>query len=164
MMTLDGTDDSLAVALVRAAPGTTPAIIWWIFRQLTWAVNDPIFNDAAGTMRVAQIGSSPGVSIFCGTGNQCNNNNAALNTWVRGKCHFTNSTSDLLRLLSTTTTASVSSGNTAGTQFLVGRNGGSTAFANYDLAEVALFNAAPSAGQDTDLDAYVTARYGEGLV
>lgn len=165
-MTYDGSNDSLAATFARSAPGTTPSVIWAVVRQITYTTNDPIFNDVAAHGVVRQVGTSPAIVIFNGGGaNQCSNTAGTLNTWVRIKAEFVNSTSDSLRIISTNgAAASASSGNNAGTGPLVGRNNAATAFANFDLVELCFFNAVPSAGQNTDLDAYCTAEYGSGLV
>lgn len=163
-MTFDGSNDSLAATLARAAPGTTPAVVWFIFRQLTWSANDPFMNDASGTMVVRQTGSTPTISMFCGGTNRNASAALALNTWGRGQADFLNSAADTLRLVSTDTNDAASAGNTAGTAPLLGRNGASSVFGNFELCEVAFFDAVPNGSQDTALDAYVTTRYGSGLV
>lgn len=165
IMTFDGTDDNLAVSLVRAAPGTTPAAIWFIFRQDTWTNTETIFNDGSGTFIVGQNAVTPALRISAGGGLAANNTAAVLTSWFRGQAYFENTISDgLLIGAAAETHPAGTTGNTAGTQFLVGRNAGSTTFSNFSLAEIALFNVKPSAQNKTDLDAYVTGRYGAGLV
>lgn len=163
-MTFDGSNDSLAATLARTAPGTLRQNIIWVFQQLSWNVNEPIFNDASATLAVRQIGLTPALSIFGGTIDRANNNALALSTWARGKATFANSTNDALKLAATNQTASATSGNTAGTGPLIGRNAGATLFGHFELAEVMLVTGAITAQMDTDADAYITARYGAGLV
>lgn len=163
-MTFDGTDDYLEAALVRPAPGTTPAVIWTIVRQVTWTVNEALFSDAAGTLGVLQRTASPGIAMSAGT--LTNLNNAlAVGTWGRLQAYFANTPSvDELLLIATAASTATAAGNTAGTNPRLGLNGAGTLYANYILADLAFFKAKPSAGQKTALDAYVTSRYGGGLV
>lgn len=163
-MTLDGVDDSMQCALVRAAPGTTPAVIWGIIKQESWTVNEAMFSDAAGTFGVLMRTALPGIAMSAGT--LTNLNNAlAVGAWGRVQAYFANTPSvDELLLIATAASTATAAGNTAGTNPRIGLNGAGTLWAHFSLCEVAFFNAKPSAGQKTSLDAYVTARYGAGLV
>lgn len=166
MMTFDGASDYLSVALVRAAPGTTPAVIWFVFRQDAWTLNRQIFSDGAASVafRVIQNATTPALRIGSGGTDGANNATATIASWFRGQACFVNSTSDELLIGGTAANPGASTGNNAGTSFQVGCNQGRTTFCSVSLAEVALFNVKPSAGQKTSLDAYVTSRYGAGLV
>lgn len=165
-LTLDGSNDSLAATLVRAAPGTTPAIIWQVARQISWTANDPLMNDAASTMITRQVGASPQLVIFAGGTNRATNGGALLSTWARIQAEFRNSvgTADRLLCIATDAAAAATSGNTAGTGPLLGRNSGSTAFGNFDTTEICLIKVTPTATQDSRMNVYCTAEYGAGLV
>lgn len=164
-MTFDGVDDALTVSLVRAAPGTTPHVIWFIFRQDSWTLNEQLFSDgnASVAFRVIQSATTPALRIGDGGTDAANNTAAAIASWFRGQAYFSNSTSDELLIGPTAVNPAASVGNNAGTVFQVGRNLGGTTFSNFSLCEVGLFNVKPSAGQKTSLDNYTSGRYGAGL-
>lgn len=161
----DGSNDSLATTMARAAPGTTPSVPWLVMRQITWSSNDPLLSDSAGTMIIRQTsgGASPQLNMVAGI-NRATNSAATLNTWARARAKFQNSTTDALQLLATDVTDGAAAGNVAGTAPLLGRNGASSVFANWEVCEICFFDAVPSGAQDTALDAYCTAEYGSGLV
>lgn len=163
-LTLDGTNDSLAATLARAAPGTTPAAMWTVVRQLAWFANDPLLNDTNGSFVVRQVGASPQLVLFGGGANQATNGGLILNTWGRLQAEFVNSSSDRLQCIGTSQNAAATSGNTAGTAPLLGRNGASSVFGNFDVCEVCFFDVVPSAGQNAALDAYCNSEYGTGLI
>lgn len=162
MMTFDGSDDFISCALVRAAPATTPSVVWMVMRQVSWTSNDAIINDNAGAFAMLQRTASPQIAMSNVT---IVNNNAGMTigTWGRLQAYFSGSTSDEILAIATASTGA-SAGNTAGTGPRIGTNSGGTTFGNFELAEYALFKAKPDAGQKTLLDAYVTERYGAGLV
>lgn len=163
MMTFDGVAQFMTATLVRAAPGTTPCVIWMIIRQESWAANDPICNDSsAGAFALLQTGSSPRASMS--NGSTVNQNLAlAVAAWGRLQAYYNNSAADELLLIATSATGA-SAGNNSGTAPRIGTNGTGTAYGNFSLTELAYFNLKPSAGQKTSLDSYVTDRYGAGLV
>lgn len=162
-ITGNGTDQDLRNAtLVRAAPGTTPAVIWAIAKPITWANGDPLVHDTNTAFSIRQSTSTPRMQIF--NASSANETTAStLGVWQRFKAEFRNATTDLLRVGSTEVTGA-SAGNNTGTGIRLFVNGAGSAWGNYAIAELALFNAIPSADQNTALDAYVTARYGAGLV
>ncbi len=162
----DGSNDSLAATFARAAPGTTPSVIILVARQITWTANDPLTNDVAAHGVIRQVGVSPALVIFCGgAANQSSNTAATLNTYVRIQAKFFNSTSDVLRVVATDGAVTLATtGNAAGTGPLFGRNNAATLFGNFELCEVVFLDVNPSAGQQTDVDAYITDEYGSGLV
>lgn len=155
----DGTDDALVGgALARALPQT----IWLIGRHITWTAGDSWINDSGITLIVLQRTASPLIAMSCGTpGN--NNGAAALNQYRRIQAEFTNSAADRL-LVGASAVTGAGTGATSGTAPLLGRNSAGTVFGNVEICEVGLFDAIPSAGQTAELDAYVTGRYGAGLV
>lgn len=161
----DGVDDDLRNATIaRAAPGTTPAVIWAIVRQLAWTSTEQIFADAsANAFSLRQVTGSPTVNQN-NAANANSNAAAVINTWVRLQAHFSNSVNDRLLIIATAVTGA-SAGNNAGTGPRIAVNpGAGTLWANIELCELALFNANPAGAQITALDAYVTSRYGAGLV
>ena len=155
---LDGLDDFMdGDAIARAVP----QCIWAVLRQVTWQASDSLLNDANVSFIILQRTATPTIAMSAGTANN-NNNGLTVNSYRRLQAEFTGSAADALRIGSTVSTGA-SAGSTAGTIPLLGRNAGSTTFGNGEYCEIALFNAIPSAGQQSQLDAYVTARYGAGL-
>lgn len=162
----DGTNDRFDNATFNApAPGTTPMLVWWIFRQVSWTANDEIFTFGGGSREaVRQTTSSPNVSMLNTTAVN-ENGGAAVGTWVRGVVLWTNSASDYLKLGSTL----VAGANAGASDPIAGLNlfsRAGTNFGNVDIAEFAAFNisAASDSQMIRNLDAYCTQRYGAGLV
>ena len=156
---LDGIDDFMDCdALVRAVP---TAVLWMIARQTIWTSGDSLINDASATLVLLQQLASPNIRMFAGTG--VNIVNLAVGTFGRIQAEFTASTSDRLLIVATSATGA-SAGTVDGTQPLLGRNAASTTFGAGEFCEIAFFNAIPTAGQQSSLNAYVTSRYGAGLV
>jgi hypothetical protein len=162
---LDSSARFMEASLALPAPGTTPTTIWLVFRQNTWVGVSRIVSDLGGApnhlIRQDNLTGTPALNQY--NGSHSNANSAlAINTWCRGEVCFSNSTSDYVKLLSTTQT-----GDNAGNQTSSGRLLGSVAAAVsavFDIAELIYINRALTAGEKTQLDAYCTARYGAGLV
>jgi uncharacterized repeat protein (TIGR02059 family) len=163
-MTFDGVDDNLTCTLVRAAPGTTPAVVWLIMKQISWTANEAICNDASATFAILQRTASPQLAM---SATSIVNNNSGLavsgTPWGRVQAYFSNSSSDELLCIATAV-STAGAGNTAGTAPRLGMNGSGSGFGNFGLADVAFFKAKPTGATLTLLNAYVTDRYGSGLV
>lgn len=158
-LAFDGTNDSLVGgALARALPQT----IWLIGRQITWTSAESWVNDSAVTLIILQRNLTPQIAMSAGAP-ALDNGGAPLTEWRRVQAEFTNSVADRLLIGSTATTGS-NTGATSGTAPLLARNSAGTTFGRVEICEVAFFNVVPSAGQTTELNAYVTDRYGAGLV
>jgi hypothetical protein len=162
----DGTDDALVAATLNLdAPLTTPTFVYLVFRQVTWTSADRICGAGTGAndMILYQAGASPNTRMFNGTAD-INNNTWTLNTWMRGELLFTGSTSDFSRFGASAAVTGVNSGNTnPAAGWTIGSSGALTGPSNIEWVE-ALISDSPSAGERTALDAYVTGRYGAGLV
>lgn len=161
----DGSDDWMQLAgWDPPAPGTTPIFIWAVFRQLGWTVGKSIYAGSTSTrLRLAQSTSTPGL-----TGNNTTatslNNGAAINTWVRSEHLFNNSTTDYLKLGSTSVTG-VNQGNTDALSgsFILGAqsvSSGSTQCANVELACILGLTYNPSGAELSAASAWVTSFYG----
>lgn len=161
----DGSNDNMAAAWTRVAPGTMPFYIWMVCALRTWVLNDNLIADGS---------SSTGMGIRCRTGTPelrqhngslVNANTAAvIGSPVRIEAKFGNSTADYLKIGATSVTGA-NSGNAAGNGTLVlGAQSPAAGEAEMDLYEAFAFLGVPSAGQRTELDAYCTSRYGAGLV
>lgn len=162
-MLFDGANDTLSAAgLDLAAPATTPSWFWFIFRQITWTSGDRVFSGAGG-MQLLQNTGTPQLDMF--DGSVANGNTAAtLNTYLRGEIYFSGSVADYLKLGATSVTGASAGNTNPGAPFSIASNSAGSQFAHIEVCEFLVADALPSAGQRSSLDAYVTARYGAGLV
>lgn len=164
----DGADDFFVFASLNLPdPDVTATWFWLVFRQVTWTVADSVFGGNATTfMRLFQSASgSPNLQMNSGVGG-AQNAGAAVNTWVRGEALFNNSASDYLKLGSTTGAAAATGGNDpgAGLFTLAAHTTTGTGAANIEVAAFAAWAGKPTAGEISELDAWVTAYYGAGVV
>jgi hypothetical protein len=157
----DGVDDTMQSALALAAPGTTPFFIWGICKQRSWTGNESLVSGSGALLQIAQNTASPGIAGFDGTVSPVNNA-LAVNAWGRLEASFQNTAADYVRLIATTVTGIM--GNSANTSVNLGARGGTILFADCAWAELFITLGTPSVGERAALDAYVTARYGAGLV
>jgi hypothetical protein len=163
----DGSDDRLINAAIdRAAPATTPTIIWMVVSQVTWTNGDRVcgFGAVATHMSLTQNPVTPQWRML---NTVLVNTNGALTigNWGRVEAGFLGTTADYLKIIATNVAAGTSAGNTdPAAGFSLGTDPVGGVPGNFRISELAIFNAQPSAGQTTALDAYVTGRYGSGLV
>lgn len=158
-VTFDGADDLLTSALDLAAPGTTPTTIWMIVKAVTWTNNDTFVSaSSANAIQVFQQGVTPAVTQ---TNANNSNTNLTVGTWRRLEAFFNNNTTDFLRIGATNVTGA-SSLNASGTGRVLGGRAAAN-FANIVVSELMYVNRELTAGERTNLDAYVTTRYGAGL-
>jgi hypothetical protein len=162
----DGTDDSLRNATIdRPAPGTTPTVIWMVFRQVTWTDTRTLFGFGANQNHMCgrQTTASPELTQFnAGAGNANANTALAVNTYGRGEFGF--AVADYVKLIATTVSGGDPGNTNPGASFRLGGSSTDTLRTNIEVCELAIFDAVPSAGQSAALDAYVTSLYGPGLV
>lgn len=158
----DGSNDFLESALSLPAPGTTPTFRIFVVKQITWIANRSFCGGStANTHRIRQAGASPEVDIFNGT-DTANNNGAVIGEWRRWLTWLNNATTDYLTIGSTTVTG-INAGNAASVGTQLGCQA-SVGFWGGEAAEEITLNYKPTAGKLTELDAYITSRYGAGLV
>jgi hypothetical protein len=166
-VTFDGVNDYLAnTTLDFPAPGTQPYYLWLILKQITWTngrriCEAPDFGVAA--VILAQDIATPQITM---DNNVTANNNAGstIGSYTRLEAQFTNSTSDYLKIGSTTVTGS-NAGNSnptaVGVNMAADKLG--TSNGNISIAEWLVVFGTPSAAQRAQLDAYAAARYGAGV-
>jgi hypothetical protein len=162
----DGVDDVLVNTNIdRAAPSTAVSFFWIVFRQVTWTSTDRIFGCGTTNNAICAIQNSATPQIAQADTTIVNGNTAlAVNTYGRGEFYFSGTVADYIKLIATTVTgASAGVGNPAA-GFKLGASGATTLFSNVEVAEMAIFDVLPSGAQIAALDAYVTSRYGAGLV
>jgi hypothetical protein len=159
---LDDAARRMNAALALPTPGTTPTLIWGIMRQAAAWVNSARFVAPTTNLShlIYQQGTTPTVRNY-NAGNGQVNNGAATGTWYRWKAWFENATTDYL-LVGTTNATGISCGNNSSADRNLGNTVGASALCSF--AELAYANADWSAQETTDVAAYVTRRYGAGLL
>lgn len=160
----DGTTDYLANTILdRPAPAIEPTYVWLIGRQVTWTGTDRVF--AFGTdstaMSLFQGGGSP--NLLQNTGSNTHGG-WTLNTFMRLESYFSGSVSDFTRAGSAAPSTGLNAGNSdpaAGFQLAAAAG---SLFGNVEICEAFVAKALPGATRDAQLNAYVLALYGAGLV
>jgi hypothetical protein len=162
----DGTDDVLINATIdRAIPSTEITYVWLVFRQVTWVSTRRIFGFGTASNTVCAIQNSATPQIAQADSTIVNGNTAlAINTYGRGIFYFSGSTSDFIKLIATTVTGASAGVLNPAVGFKLGASGATTLFGRIEVVEGFISNALPTGAQETALDAYVTSRYGAGLV
>ncbi len=164
-ITGDGSNDSLNATFARVAPGTQPFYLWLVMKQVSWTTSDSICGDfTVNGCILFQLSSSPNLGMFNASSVNANNGNS-IGSFSRIESQFTNSTSDYIKVGSTSVTGA-NAGNQAGggTFQMFCRGDDSTRFGNITIAEAFCFLGTPTSQNRIDLDAYCTSRYGSGLV
>jgi hypothetical protein len=160
----DGANDGLINSTLNLpAPATTPTFFWLIFRQVTWTNTDRVFSAATG-MFLGQNSASPGLRPV-NAANGTLNNSLPINTYTRGEVFFNEDTTDYSKFGGAAAATGADCGNTDPAIGLgIGSATGGGLPSNIEVCEFVVANVLPSAGQLSALDAYVTSRYGAGLV
>lgn len=161
----DGTDDSLQSTLDLPAPGTTVSWIWAVFRQRTWTSNDHCFSAGASTFILRQTngGASPQMNAFNNAANGPTNSGAPVNGYSRMELYFSNTTADYLKLRATSVTGTNCGNNNPAANIRLASASGPSNWADIEIVEWLIVNRLPSGTEKTNLDTYVTNRYGAGL-
>jgi hypothetical protein len=163
----DGANDVMSNALLdRPAPGTQVSFFWGVLRAVTWGPADSFWSAGVGAsfLRVFQASGSPNTL----QANQVFGNlhgGFTLGSYKRFEALFSNSTSDYVKAGAFAPSTGTNTGNddpAAGFQIAAAPNIAS--FGNIEVCEFWIFSAEPSPAQKAALDAYVTARYGPGLI
>ncbi len=160
----DGVDEVLVNGtLDLPAPGTTPTLLWLIMRQVAWTGGRAfVGSDAAFGCEVRQANASPQISAYNGADNL--SSDLPIATWGRVQGFFNAATTDYTRAIAGAKATGVSAGSgNPGLGRRIGR-GNPTGFASFLLAEYFICNRDTTPSENTALDAYVTSRYGAGLV
>lgn len=149
----------------RPAPATQVTLVWMIFRQVTWTGTRHIcgFGTDPNILRTEQATVSPRIRQTNGLfGNT--NDSLPINTYGRMENGFSGSAADYLKLIGTTSTGLNSGNFDPAAGFSLAASGNEQQRSNIEVCELAIFSAFPSVARQAQLDAYVTARYGAGLV
>jgi len=159
---LDGTDDFWQITgFALPDPTTTPTLVFFVLKQNSWTGGDRIFGDSAGFRHVLYTtGASPQMRITATVDGPVNGA-AAIGAWVFGLAYFSDSTSDYLQLKATKVTGT-NVASAAGTNRQLGCSG-SASFGHFSIAEIGHVNRDLTGGELTQMQTYITARYGSGL-
>ena len=159
----DGVDNYMVSPINLPAPGTTPTYLWLIFRQVTWTSGRRLLNSGtANRMHFLQTGATP--QINSGNGVNYSNTNATVNTYRRAEVLWNNAASDYFKIGSVETTGAGMGNTDPAANLTLGADNAAANFGNLEICEILIANAAPSAGQRTQLDTYASARYGAGVL
>lgn len=145
-VTGDGTSDFMTNTWDPPTPGTTPAWFRFVFKPITFAANRRL----VGGLGVIQAGAVN--QMRCTNGTNGGLVAAALGTWSRAEALFNNSTTDYLKIGSTTSTGTNFGNTNVAANAVQLFAGGSTNFGNYALRKWMICNAEPTALQKAILD------------
>lgn len=160
-VTGDGSDDFISTTWNPPAPGTTPIWFFAVFRQIGYTNGVYIMAGGNQILGIAQLGTSPQMKILNTTATTANGG-AVIGTATRLEALFNNSTTDYLKLGSTSTTGVNSGNGDGGSYTLFARNTGSGP-SNSAIACVGAWNGEPTSGEKALLGAWVTSYYGSGV-
>ncbi len=162
----DATNDVLVNAAIdRNVPSTAITFVWMVFRQVTWTSTRRLFGFGTANNTICAIQNSATPQIAQADTTIVNSNTAlAVNTYGRGEFYFSGSVNDYIKLIATTVSGASAGVTNPAAGFKLGASGATTLFGNLEIAEAAIFDTLPNAAQITALNAYVTSRYGAGLV
>lgn len=144
----DGVDNFMKCA---AFTWNQPEFIIIVFKQVTWTINDIIFDGtgASNRGRLMQRTASPGLSIYAGTQLELNNN-LAVNTWGIVRTLFNGANSELQINNTAALIGNTSTQNMNG--FILGCSYTTiAAYSNIQVAEIISLKIAPSSDYKTSL-------------
>lgn len=149
----DGVDNYLkcdAFTLIQ------PETIYLLGKQVGYTAIDTVMDgNTVNTLRLFQSGASPAVVLNAGSGDVASNSNWTLNTYATVAVVL-NGASSLIQVNATTaTTGNPGAGNMGG--FTLGAGGNSTAFANIQVKEVAIYSVAHDEATRAQVIAYMNA-------
>lgn len=160
---LNGTAQFLGSALNLPAPGTTPAWIGLVFKQVSWTASDFVIGDTTGLAHsLLQFSATPDLGQYGGTVAQL----AAappLGTWECSETLFSNSVNDYFRRGPVTYKFGNSAGNNPSTGRLIGK-GGAAGFANIEIAAIIYLNRLPTNREIANWRSGVKALYGSTVI
>lgn len=157
----DGTNDLLAAAWARVAPGTQSFYQRFIIKQVTWVANDALFGDFASAgvgSTVEMVGVTPAVIQFNGSIRH-SNTGGTVGSYFRLEVQYTNSAADYLKIGSVNQTGT-NAGNNAGSGTMqLFAIGNSTLWGNVAIVEACTYLGTPDAAARAALDAIDAAKY-----
>lgn len=148
----DGVDDSLTCSLSASGP---VLYYWYIFRLITWALNDGITGTSPTVTATYCSAASPNMRPYC-AGNGTENSNTQIGSARRGETHFSGSAADFLKIGNVETSGAMPA-VPATTTFFVGAVATGAQCANVEICELFIANRLPTPGERAALDAYAVA-------
>ncbi len=159
----DGTNDKLTATMARVAPGTQPFYLWFLMRQVSWTLNDQIYNDGSAVLFQGAV--TPNLRINNAI-NSTENTAATIGSFKFIEAYFSNSIADYLQVGATAVTG-VSAGNGVGTGSVILFGAAASAFSNTEICEAGCFLGTPTGagglaggGQRAAMAQYMSDRYG----
>lgn len=161
----DGSNDEMSSSGPNLpAPGTTNSWYWGVIKQVSWTISETFITaNSANSVAILPQTASPTISMTNGTVVNANGG-ASVGTWVRMEALWSNSTSDYLKLGSTSVTGANAGNTNPSAGIILCRNFGATVWANIEWAAFMICGGNPSAAEKAALSAAVTARYGSSVV
>jgi len=170
----DGVNDDVANALLDLpAPATTRTFYWAVLRQVTWTGGDRLWGAGVGNnSSLAVLQHMPGGTPVIAMRNDAGagafgvnpNSGLTLNVYKRLEIYFSGSVSDYTKVGGATQTTANAGNTDPAANFVLGAAANLSSFANIEVCDFAIFDRQPTVQELAELDAYVTARYGPGLV
>ncbi len=144
-------------AITLAQPFETLTVL----RCPAWTSTAVLYDGHGASNRVvvAQIGSTPAITVYAGTAFAASNTNLAVNTWGRLSAKYNGVTSSLAVNATAATTGNAGTHGFSGGGIKLGSNYLNSSFSQVDYADFVLV-AGLTAGQRTEYEAYTLSRYG----
>ena len=160
-ITFDGSNDSLIGASIT---GSQPIHCFCVFKPISWTTDEIIYTGkGAATMafKMKDGGSSPEFVINCGSA-QTSDTGFALGTWALSIALFNGASSSLAINNDAPSGGSPGTGDMA-TFFILGANAvnpPSSAWGNFAIAELLMYDAAIAGADLTAIKNYINDQYG----
>ena len=151
----DGVNDfmkAVAFTLVQ------PEMVYIVFKQVTWTLNDRIYDgDGYLAMVISQAVSTPALNMHAGS--SLNNTNLPVNTFGILRALYNGANSKLIINDTTPITGNVGTNNAGG--FTIAKKGDSNSkFGNIEVKEIIIRKVADSATNETLIYQYLSDKYG----
>lgn len=153
----DGTNDYMRVAATFAI--NQPSTIYVVVRQITWT-NSEFWWDSktADRMLMGQLGTTPTLKIYAGTGFAADNTDLAVNTWGVVRVVYNGASSSIRVDNNEATTGNAGTQNSDG--FSLGAVYSGSFPSNIEVAELIIYSGTVSAGDDALIVNYLNTKYG----
>lgn len=164
-VTFDAVDDYMDSGIALAAPNVTPTFICAMIRQDTWTTGKVLFGSSVGASRCSIEQRTPTPELIIRSSTVAPGNSAlAIGAWGRMEGMFQGTTADWIKLKATLVTGATAGVATSGTGRRIGASSTLTNFGGFSVAEMYMVKRIPTSLELVAGDAYMTSRYGSGLV
>ena len=151
----DGVNDFMKAAAFTLVQ---PEMVYIVFKQVTWTLNDRIYDgDGYLAMVISQALSTPALNMHAGS--SLNNTNLPVNTFGILRALYNGANSKLIINDTTPITGNVGTNNAGG--FTIAKKGDSNSkFGNIEVKEIIIRKVADSATNETLIYQYLSDKYG----